>query len=230
MSDIVDILFPEEVIHLVAGPTGAGKSRWLLEWLQDWQLGRDVLGYKSHPVPWLYVSGDRSEKEATATIASLGINPKSIPLFPAFGLMPPMGALGVLDAAERQGIGLLVWEGFGQYVESNAGSSNVKRWLNMMVWRLSHTANGTPRKLPLTIIGVMEQPKMKPKDKYQNARQRISGPAAWGHTASTIVMVEHALATCKGPLRTLEIYPHAGGVGEIILKASLSTGHFTIIP
>lgn len=230
MADIVTGIFPEQTIHLVAGSTGAGKSRWLLEWLSDWQQGKPVIdGRASTPVPWLYVSGDRSEKEATATIVDLGLNPKTIPLLPAFGLMPPMGALGVLEIAEKQKIGLLVWEGFGQYVDSNAGSSKVKAWLNMIVWRLSHTQDGKPRGCPLTIIGIMEQPKMKPRDKYQNARQRVSGPAAWGHTASTIVLVEHAAKDCKGPGRNLEIYPHHGG-SELILKASLATGHFTIIP
>jgi AAA domain len=230
MADIVDSVFPEQAIHLVAGSTGAGKSRWLLEWLSDWQQGNPVLdGRKSNPVPWMYVSGDRSEKEATATILDLGINPATIPLLPAFGIMPPMGVLGILETAEKKGVGLLVWEGFGQYVESNAGSSRVKAWLNMIVWRLSHTQDGRPRKLPLTIIGVMEQPKMKPRDKYNNARQRISGPAAWGHTASTIVLVEHARTDCKGPLRKLEIYPHHGG-SEILLNATLASGHFTIIP
>lgn len=230
MADIVDGIFPEQTIHLVAGSTGAGKSRWLLEWLADWQQGKPVIdGRQSNPVPWLYVSGDRSEKEATATIVDLGLNAKTIPLLPAFGVMPPIGALGVLDMAEKRDVGLLVWEGFGQYVESNAGSSKVKSWLNMIVWRLSRTEHGKLRTRPLTIIGVMEQPKMKPRDKYSNARQRISGPAAWGHTASTIVMVEHALPTCKGPMRNLEIYPHHGG-SEIILKASLASGHFTIIP
>lgn len=230
MADIVDKIFPEQTIHLVAGSTGAGKSRWLLEWLADWQQGKAVIdGHTSHPVPWLYVSGDRSEKEANATIADLGINPSTIPLLPAFGIMPPIGPLGILEIAEKKDIGLLVWEGFGQYVESNAGSSKVKAWLNMIVWRLSHTQPGHQRKRPLTIIGVMEQPKMKPRDKYQNARQRISGPAAWGHTASTIVLVEHALPSCKGPDRKLEIYPHHGG-SELLLNASLATGHFTIVP
>jgi AAA domain len=231
MADIVDGIFPEQAIHLVAGSTGAGKSRWLLEWLADWQAGRPILdGYVSHPVPWLYVSGDRSEKEAKATIIDLGINPTTIPLFAAFGVMPPIGALGVLEEAEKRDVGLIVWEGFGQYVESNAGSSKVKSWLNMVTFYLSHTLGSKKaRSRPLTIIGVMEQPKMKPRDKYQNARQRISGPAAWGHTASTIVMVEHQRTDCKGPLRNLEIYPHHGGV-EIIKKASLATGHFVLIP
>ena len=228
MSDIVDTLLPEQAIHLLAGPTGAGKSRWLLEMLQDWQAGKDVLGYKSHPRQWLYVSGDRQQIEVERTLTSLGIAHTSVPIMPAFGVMPIMGALGILEEAEKRQAELLVWEGFGKYVESNAGGTAVTRWLNMITWRLSHTQTGQMRFKPLTIIGVMEQPKMKPKDKYTNARQRISGPAAWGHSASTIILVEHGDQYCRGPKRTLEIVPRDGG--DLSFKATLTTGHFTIIP
>jgi hypothetical protein len=228
VSDVVDTILPEQAIHIVAGPTGAGKSRWLLEMLQDWQAGRDVLGYKSHPRPWLYVSGDRQQIEVERTLLSMGLQPGNVPIMPAFGVMPVMGALGILEEAERREAELLVWEGFGKYVEANAGGNAVTRWLNMVTWRLSHTQNGTKRFKPLTIIGVMEQPKMKPKDQYQNARQRISGPAAWGHSASTIILVEHGDKSCKGPKRTLELYPRDGC--DLSFKATLATGHFTIIP
>jgi len=163
-----------------------------------------------------------------STMMSLGINPKNVPILPAFGVWPALGHLGILEEAERRKVELLVWEGFGRYVESNAGSSTVARWLSYVTWRLSHFQDGSPRFAPLTIIGVMEQPKMKPKDRYENARQRISGPAAWGHSASTIVLVEHSDLKCKGPGRNLEIYPRDSG--DILRKATLATGHFVIVP
>lgn len=228
MSAIVDTLLPEQAIHLVAGPTGAGKSRWLMEMLQDWQQGKPVLGYASNPRPWLYVSADRQKIEVDRTLISLGILPSTVPVFPAFGVMPPMGWMGIMEEAERLDIELLVWEGFGKYVESNAGGTGVTNWLNKITWRLSHTQHGADRTKPLTIIGVMEQPKMKPGDRYANPRQRISGPAAWGHSASTIILIEHKTKTCQGPLRSLEIYPRDGA--DISRNATLATGHFTIIP
>src|SRR6516165_7763784 len=138
MSDVIDIIFPEQGISLVAGPTGAGKTRWLLETMLKWQRGEDVLGYRSHYRPWLYVSGDRSQHEARGTISDLGICIADIPLFPAFGLVPPIGALGILEAAEKLKVELLVWEGFGSYVESQWGSTKIKSWLNFITWRLTH--------------------------------------------------------------------------------------------
>lgn len=228
MSDIIERIFPEQSIHLVAGPTGAGKTRWLIEMLLEWEQGHPVFGFRSNPRPWLYVSGDRPMHQARATIQSLGIDPARVPILEAFGIVPPIGVLEILETAEKRNAGLLVWEGFGNYVESNWGSSKVKQWLNMITWRLWHKQDGSKRS-PLTIIGVMEQPKMRPKDKYANPRQRISGPAAWGHTAETIVIIEHADETCQNDLRRIGIFPHTHG-GPMEFRATLETGHFVLLP
>lgn len=226
--DLIEGIFPQQSIHLVAGPTGAGKTRWLLEILLAWDKELPVLGRPTYRCPWLYVSGDRAEIDAVGTMISLGIDPAEIPLLPAFGVMPPMSALDVLREVDKLEAQLIVWEGFGQYVESNAGSSAVKRWLNLMTWALTHHEDKAERENPLTIIGVMEQPKMKPRDQYLNPRQRISGPAAWGHSASTVVLIEHEDKNCKGPLRTVGIYPHHAGP-EMEFRASLASGHFVMI-
>lgn len=215
-------------LFLLADFTVTHNTRFLLEVLQQWEQGLDILGHISHPCPWLYVSGDRTEIEAIGTLTSLGINPSTIPIFPAFGLLPAISHMDILREAEKREVNLLVWEGFGRYVESNAGSSAVSRWLNMIAWRLTHNEDQSSRSTPLTIIGVMEQPKTRPQNQYFNPRQRISGPAAWGHSASTIILIEHEDKECRGPLRKLGIYPHHSGP-EIELKASLATGHFVII-
>lgn len=227
-TDPVEVIFPAQLIHMVAGPTGAGKTRWLLDTMVAWQAGRPVLGFRSSPRPWLYVCGDRQEHEIKRTIASLGHNSANIPTFAAFGVMPPIGALGVLDEAEKCKAEVLVWEGFSQYVESNAGNSGVKRWLNMIAWRLAHYVDGRPRFAPLTIIAVMEQPKMSEKNKYANKRQRISGPAAWGHTAATIINIEHADKNCTTSDRILDVFPHHDH-GAMHFNATLEDGHFRVV-
>src|SRR5215472_13455522 len=136
---VVDVIFPSQGISLVAGPTGAGKTRWLVEALLDWQQGKPILGYTSHPRPWLYVCGDRSQTEAEHTMLDLGVDLTKVPLFPAFGLVPAIGATEILDEAESRRVELIVWEGFGSYVSSHMGGTAVKSWLNWLTWRLTHT-------------------------------------------------------------------------------------------
>ena len=226
--NIVDDMFYEGSIHLIAGPTGAGKTRWLLEALQEWEQSLPVLGCASHPCPWIYVSADRQQSEVDRTIKSLGLTMK-VPTMLAFGVMPPIGAMGILEKAEQRGAELIVWEGFGKYVEGNARSVEVSRWLNWMTWRLSHKQDGTPRGAPLTIIGVMEEPKMKPRDKYPNPRQRVSGPAAWGHCCDTIIVIEpENEKKPTDPRRHMYVCNHSGAPMEF--KATLATGHFRVIP
>jgi hypothetical protein len=182
--------------------------------------------YPTHPVPWLYVSEDRQESEAWDTIDALGISRSNIAMVPAFA--PLRGVGYVLDAADSLKKDLIVWEGFGSYVGERAAGPAVKAWLSTMTQALRiNPANGRPRPNPLTIIGIMEQPKMKPKDQYPNPRQRVSGPAVWGHSTSTIVLVEFANKFCSGPDRKLGIYPR--NAPEIIRAATLATGHFVII-
>jgi hypothetical protein len=42
----------------------------------------------------------------------------------------------------------------------------------------------------LTVLGIAESPKMKPKEKYGDPRQRISGCTAWASHASTVFLLE----------------------------------------
>ncbi len=225
MADPVETIFPEGAIHLVGGPTGAGKTRWLLQTMLAVARGRPVLGYKSSPRPWVYISADRQEAEVWRTVDSMGLNRVDIPLLPAFAPLKTVGQ--IFDEAEQRGAQLLVWEGFGSYVGDGAGNATVRQWLSSLTYMLRHDALGRIRPEPLTIIGVVEQPKMKPNAVYANPRQRISGPAAWGHSASTIILVEHQTKDCTGPLRVLRIYPR--DAAPIERQATLATGIFTFL-
>lgn len=227
--DIVDSIFPGQSIHLIAGPTGAGKTRFLFSSLEQWVQGGPVLGFPSHPCPWLYVAADRQKSEVDRTLTTMGLT-MTVPFFSAFGVMPPVGAMGILRAAEEAGAELLVWEGFGKYVDMHGGGGTaVSRWLNMVTWRLTHTETGAPRSVPLTIIGVMEEPKMKPRDKYTNPRQRVSGPAAWGHSCDTVIVIEYANEKRPSdPMRRMYVCNHSGPSMEF--KATVAGGKFTILP
>lgn len=193
--------------------------------LLRWEAGEPIFGFPSHPVPWLYVVGDRSQRETLNTITSLGINPSRIPLLPAFA--PLLTTSAVLDEAEKRNAQLLVWEGFGNFCTDGNNSHTVHRWLSGMTEILQRNRHKQDRDTPLTILGVVEQPKMKPADIYKNPRQRVSGAAAWGHCSSTIFMIEPWEEDCTGPLRKLGIYPRNAADREF--QATLEDGHFAIL-
>ena len=70
---IVDKIFPAGAMHLIGGPSGVGKTTWLLQMLHEWEQGLKLFGeYQSHPVPWVYISNDRAMRETTLTLERLG--------------------------------------------------------------------------------------------------------------------------------------------------------------
>lgn len=214
---LVDTIFPTGEIHLVGGPTGAGKTRWLFDTLLAWQKGRRILGFESYPCSWAYVSGDRSHASVLRTLKTMDIDPKLIPLIAAMDKRLTLSQ--TFDAAQEMQAKLVVIESFGSLVEPPGLSVQVKNFF----YSLRPILNATG----MTIIGVMESPKMKPKDKYENPRQRISGVATWGHYADTIVLVEPTAAKKANSNRMLTVCPR--NAPEQQIECTFVNGHLVPI-
>lgn len=182
LAYLVEGIIPVTQINLLCGPSGAGKTRWLLETMLEWSLGLPVLSRTSYPVPWLYINNDRNQADLNEILDDLGISPQDIPTLPAWDL--ELGYNGIMDAAEKMDAKFLVWEGFGREVGDKATGFTVTSVLRRVTKDI--TKNG------MTILGTVEQPKMKPGQKYGNPRQRVSGAAAWAHHVSTIFLLEYA--------------------------------------
>ena len=196
---LIDCILPKREISLVAGPSGAGKTRWLLNMLvNEWQRGMPVLGYESHPCKWVYVASDRSLASVHRTLRDIGINPESINIIPAWG-KDSKSLPQIFDAIKASGAGLAVIEGFGGYAEE--GTPNAVRKYLRAVQHMIECDDITP-------IGVVESPKMKPHDTYENPRQRVSGAAAWAHYTETIFLVEpEDVSDPRLPTRKLYVCP-----------------------
>jgi RecA-family ATPase len=189
MSDwLIEGILVKREIHLCGGISGAGKTTWLLGTLyHEWQNGLPILGHKSNPGVWAYASSDRSIESVNRRLNALGIPTGGIPVIPAWDQR--MQLFDIIDAAIKLQASLLVIESFGSFCEPPANFYQVKEYMQRIY------AWCAPR--DLTVIGVMESPKMKPNERYEIARQRISGVAAWGHYAETVFMVE--LKDAKSP-------------------------------
>lgn len=217
---LVDIIIPSREIHLLAGPSGAGKTRWLLNILKEWEQGKPFLGFPSHPCKWAYAATDRSMRSVHRTMKCLDIDPSSINIIPAWGsdkkTLPQ-----IIDHAANLNARLLVIESFGKFADGiNSGS--VESHLNAV--------QGFIDKYDFTIIGVVESPKMKPNERYENPRQRVSGCAAWAHFTETIFLVEPTeVQDPKLPGRNLFVCPR-NAPGMIIQGAFDSTGKIIFTP
>ena len=186
MPYIIDEILPTNRIHLLAGVSDAGKTRWVLPAMADWQAGKPVLGRTSHPCPWAYVAGDRLLQEAHDTLNSMNIPPTSVRIIPAFGrhnkrYLEVLLAAAKLDPPPQ----FLVWEGFSDMCGEKR--AEVKEFLGSLG---SYCEGSQEFPNGLTILGIVESPKQKPFEKYPNPRHRVSGASAWSYHSSTILLLE----------------------------------------
>ena len=209
---IIDKLFPSYEIHLVAGPSGAGKSRWLIQMMVDWAKGKSILGHRSHPARWVYVSADRSQAGVQRVVDSLGIPQGEIPFIAAADHRLSMDAI-IARASEMEAKVLAV-EMFGSFCPG---------FRHADITKFMHGYRNVLREHDMTLIGTMESPKLKPRDNYENPRQRVSGVATWGHLAETIVLVEPA--DVKNPAngqRKIYVMPRNGE--SLVIQAAFVNG------
>lgn len=218
-SYLIEDILPSTEIHLLGGPTGSGKTRWLFDTLSDWEQGLPVLGKQSHPVPWVYVAADRTIDGVNRTLDTMEIPRDAFSVIPAWD--DHMTFPNIIDEIEKKHAKLAIIEGFGQFVEPPGHSHQVRTFLC--------AATTLCKCSDITIIGVVEAPKMKPKDTYANPRQRISGVATWGHHVETIFLMEPANAgSPTDPSRVLTVCPRNNAA--IVRKFVFSTeGHLKML-
>lgn len=180
---------------------------------EEWEKGIPFLGHRSYPVPWCYVGADRSLRSIHRTFLDIGLDPYGINIIPCWGkdrkTIPQVSDL-VKDFK------LIVIEGFAGFSEGE-NSASVRNYLTMMQRWCDEDG--------VSIIGVAESPKMKPHERYENPRQRVSGCAAWAHYTETVMLVEPK--DCRHPSlpeRMLYICPRNGGPGYEIEGNFSDTG------
>lgn len=178
-SYLIDHILPAYQVHLMAGPSGIGKTRWLYWMLKDWLAEKTVLGYPSHPCPTMYLAADRNWASLTETLSSIGclgiveqrsilhesgINPQTLHIkFPHIKLF-------ILDPITV----------FVPHFRLN-DYGTVSYWLK----ECTHICERDG----ITIIGIGHSPKLKEGSLLINPRERILGSAAWGGFSETLFIL-----------------------------------------
>lgn len=177
---LVEKIIPSGRIHLLAGISSAGKSRWIIPSLLLWQTGMPILGLRSHPVPWCMVCADRPLSDAHDTLATMGFKPSSVDIIPAFGKYNKT-RLEILTEITKRKVGMVFWEGFDMMIRNPNHPGAVREFLSAVS---SFCEEG------LTIIGTVGVPKLKPAETYQNPRQLVGGSSLWERATSTNFVIQ----------------------------------------
>jgi hypothetical protein len=66
-------------IHILAGASGTGKTRWLFQLIDAMAKGEDFMGYKTQWHPMVYCAFDRQVDEQEETMRAVGLDPGIVP-------------------------------------------------------------------------------------------------------------------------------------------------------
>lgn len=151
--------------------------------LAEWQQGKPIFDHVSHPVPYAYVSLDRSRSSVIRTLERLNLTESITRLVCQEDI--PEDAMTVETVLKEtvkiytdarliiiEGFQLLAGEGTGKY-------NSVARTLKKAARLCS--------KYHLTIIGICHSPKMKIDESFQHPREMLLGSVSWGAYSDTVI-------------------------------------------
>lgn len=178
---IVDKIFPKRKLHLISGPSGAGKTTFIFNMIRDWSIGSPIMGFTSHPAPFQYLALDRDYDEVGDRVRAAGLEPSMLNISCVLdeGLtfdklmtrVEPKTEVLFIDA-----FATLTPEG---RINDYAVVANfLRRVLN------------TCKAKGLTIFGTPHATKTKEGDSYLHGRHKVLGSVAWGAFSSTLVFID----------------------------------------
>lgn len=223
---LIEGILPAGESHLIGGASGSGKTTWIFQnFLAEWQQGNPVFEHDSHPVPYVYVSLDRSRSSVTRTLRRLKLT-EQIKRVICLDEMPEecleLSAVVKYALTKYPDSKLIIIEGF-------ALMSGEKTNGYTAVGKLMRKAARMCVKMKITIIGVCHAPKLKADEQFQHSRELLLGSVSWAAYSDTIIVLNmdeaSGIINVKVMPRNAAMETHgmrfgAGGVLEPTIKGS----------
>ena len=185
----VDDLFPCLHTSLICGPSGAGKSRWLLAMIADWLEGKPILGHKSNPMRYGYISCDRPSADTHELIEDMGLNER-LKHMKIVSLMDNNNSFDYVDIPLKHfqpgTVDVLFIESFQALMPQ--GELN-NYWKVLAFFRLWHQFCQLHQ---YSILGTVHPPKAKEGEGYSLQRDQIMGTGAWGAVIHGLITLTFA--------------------------------------
>jgi AAA domain-containing protein len=202
-------LFPMGEISLIAGPSGAGKTTFAVQFFQSWREGKTFLGRPVHPRQYQFITYDRRINSFRRTLHRMGLKEGNFewkPLTPSYS-QPLIDVIQQMWKADKKAEDVRVFlvEGLDLAAETEPRlptATQVRNYLSAL--------QDFCEKNHIAVIGTVGSPKAKPGDKYLSPRERISGTAWWGRMTETILVIEPAQEEDQNSIRNLFVLPRNG--------------------
>jgi RecA-family ATPase len=198
---IVDEVLPCEEVHLIGGPSGAGKTAFLFQLIDDIRSGRDVFGRRSHMMPYVYVSCDRSHESINRKLVKFGLQDSITNIIALPDFIDSENPLETIINQLPEGTKIIFIEGFALLIRGDSNSYGA-------VGHFLANAVKLCKKHHVTIIGTVHSTKARSRDVIYTPRERILGSVAWGACSETIIYIDPAdLADSRNVDRRIFLFP-----------------------
>lgn len=210
---VIEGLFPRREVHILSGPSGAGKTRWWFQIIDMWQRGEDLFGRKSYPDPYLFVSCDRSMESLGITLEGLGLRGR---IGPMVSLVDEDRGFGVaelmldelnldgdsFEAVLTEDVRVVFIDAIDKMVPK--GRTNDYQVVSDFLIGLTRLC----QRYNLTVIGTRHTTKVREGNKILSPREKMLGSVAWAGFCSTVAVLEPVDEEDEGNRgRKLSIFP-----------------------
>jgi hypothetical protein len=217
-SETEDGWFPFGEVSLIGGPSGVGKTSWVLALLEKIRSEQTVWGHKVKPREYRAILHDRSARGFMRTVRHLRLPRESIKrivrLTPA---QQKMEAAEILEAAVIENPGVPVWliEGLDLWCGNMLKMEIVAPFIDSLQ-RVATRHN-------ICVLGTVGSPKQKPDDRYYG-RDALFGSSSLARKVETIVLISLTDYKDGNSVREYCIMPRNGPEERIYLKWDRDAG------
>lgn len=205
---MIDKLFPSGGVHILAGPSCAGKTRWLFQSIAAWTALSPILGAPplEQPPSWLYIPAEPTDGGARKLarhyslddsplleIAALHLN-RSQPLQDLLANLPENRYIAIESAVRCLPTGNLnSYADVHSFLEAFSQAAKLKNSTFILTHPTSKTKDG---------------------EGYSSVRERLLGSVAWGAFSDNVVLIEPRTPSNESdPSRLLRFSPRSGSSG-----------------
>jgi hypothetical protein len=183
---IIADLFPVRRVHLLVGPSGAGKTRWLFPMISDWLASKQIFERNSYPLPCGYLACDRPAEAAKETLSALALPNMSPDNFPIKSMMDLDKEFhyDCLPTMFSPHVRVIFVEALAALLPNGKINDyhSVLKFFKAL-YKICTRSN-------LTIIGSVHQPKMREDESFSHPRDKVLGSVAWAACSDTVILIE----------------------------------------
>lgn len=181
---LIDTLWPRKRCNIVAGASGAGKTRLITSWLFHLLDGQPIFGYPTMKLDRIaYICCDRTSEDAMDTMDAMGYDPSRLFIYSFMDNEVEWGLGKVIDVIPP-GTQFTFIEAIGALVQH----AKINDYHEVL--RFGRAVNRAMRTTGSDISGSTHVPKLRQDESFKHTRENIFGAASWAGFAGTIVVID----------------------------------------